>query len=45
MESDATSPSLDKSVSFEIISVVTQGDNHVVTQEDAEDQWQVMSDV
>ena len=47
MESDATSLSLEKSVSFEVIPSVTQGDDQV-TEEDAdnvEDQRQTMGDV
>jgi len=47
VESDATSPSLKKSVSLEIIPKVTQGSDQVVEQDadDDEDQGQVMGDV
>ena len=47
VESDATSPSLDSSVSFEITPEVTQDDDHVADEDDddIEDQGQVMSDV
>ena len=45
MESDATSPSLEKSVSLEIISTVTQGSDYVPEQDADEDQRQVMGDV
>jgi len=47
VESDTTSPSLERSVSLEIISTVTQGSDHVADQDtdDDEDQGQVMSDV
>jgi len=47
VESEATPPSPDSSVSFEIILEVTQGENHV-TDEDADDdkdQEHVMGDV
>ena len=47
MESDVTLPSLKRSVSLEIISIVTQGSDHI-TEHDVdndEDQGQVMSDV
>ena len=47
MESDATSPSLKKSVSLEIIPKVTQGSDQVAEQDvnDDEDQGHVMGDV
>ena len=49
MESDATSPSPSRSVSFEIIPSVTQGGNQVAKQdandEEKEDQGQVTGDV
>jgi len=47
VESDATSPSLERSVSLEIISTVTQGSDHVANQDtdDDEDQGQAMGDV
>ena len=47
MESDATSPSLDRTVLVEIISAVTQGTDHVADQDadDDEDQEQVMGNV
>ena len=47
VESDATSPSLERSVSLEIILKVTQGSDQVAEQDadDDEDQGQVMSDV
>jgi len=40
VESDATSPSLERSVSLEIITTVTQGSDHVADQntDDDEDQ-------
>jgi len=41
MKSDATSPSLEKSVSFEIIPSVTQEDDHVVEQNADNDEDQV----
>jgi len=46
VESDATPPSPDKSVSFEITSEVTQGDDHVadVDVDDVEDQGHVIGD-
>jgi len=47
VESDVTLPSLKRSVSLEIISIVTQGSDHI-TEHDVdndEDQGQVMSDV
>jgi len=47
VESDATSPSLERSVSLEIIAKVTQGSDQVTEQDvdDDEDQGQVMGDV
>jgi len=47
VESDATSPSLGRSVSLKIIPTVTQGSDHVAEQDadDDEDQGQVMGDV
>jgi len=47
VKSDATSSSLERSVSLEIISKVTQGSGQVAEQDadDDEDQGQVMSDV
>ena len=46
MESDATSPSLERSVSLEIISKVTQGSDQVAEQgADDEDQGQLVGDV
>jgi len=47
VESDATSPSLERSVSLEIIPTVTQGSDHVADQDtdNDEDQRQVMDDV
>ena len=47
MESDATSLSLERSVSLEIILAVTQGGDHVADQDtdDDEDQGQAMGDV
>jgi len=47
MESDATSPSLERSVSLEIILTMTQGSNHVVKHDadDNEDQGHAMGDV
>ena len=46
MESDATSSSLKRSVSFESLPTVAQGDNHVADQDiDDEDQGQVMGNV
>ena len=47
MESDATSPSLERSISLEIISTVTHGSDHVADQDTDvdEDQGQVMGDV
>ena len=47
VESDATSPFLERSVLLEIIPTVTQGNNHVADQdiEDNEDQGQAMNDV
>ena len=47
MESDATLPSLKRSVSLEIIPKVTQGSDQVTEQDvdDDEDQGQVMGDV
>ena len=38
VESDATSLSLKRSVSFEIIPAVTQGDDHVADQDAADDE-------
>ena len=45
--SDATPPFLDKSVSFEIIPVMTQGDDQVANQgaKDGEDQGQATGGV
>ena len=40
VESDATSPSLEKSVSFQVISLVTQGDNQVAEQDADNDEDQ-----
>ena len=47
IESDASSTSLERSVSLEIIPTVTQGSDHVADQDtdDDEDQGQVMGDV
>jgi len=47
VESDVTSPSLERSVSLEFIPTVTQGNDHVAEQhaDDNEDQGQVMGDV
>ena len=47
VKSDATPPPLDRSVSFEVIHVVTQGGNQVANHddEDNEDQGQVIGDV
>ena len=47
VESDATSSSLERSISLEIIPTVTQGSAHVADQniDDDEDQRQVMVDV
>ena len=47
VESDATPPSLERSVSFEIIPKVTQGSDQLAEQDadDDEDQEQVMVDV
>ena len=47
VETDATSPSLERSISFEIILVVTQGGDRVADQDvdDDEDQEQKMGDV
>ena len=47
VESDATSPSLKRSVSLEIIPMVIQSSGHVAKQDanDDEDQGQAMSDV
>ena len=47
VESDATSPSLERSVYLEIIPTVTQDSDHVVEQDvdDEEDQGHVMGDV
>jgi len=47
VESDATSPSLERSVSLEIIPTVTQGSDHVADQDtdDDEDQGRAMGDV
>ena len=47
MESDAISPYLERSISFEIIPVVTQASDHVADQDvdDDEDQGQAMGDV
>ena len=46
VESDATPPSPDKWVSFEITSEVTQGDDHIanVDVDDVEDQGHVIGD-
>ena len=38
MESDATSPSLERSVSLEIIPTVTQGSDQVAKQDAADDE-------
>ena len=45
VENNSTSPSLDKSVSFEIIPAMTQGDDHVADHDadDDEDQGQTMA--
>ena len=48
MESDAISLSLEKSVSFEVITSVTQGGDHAADQnvvDDDEDQGQVIGNV
>jgi len=47
VESDATSPSLKRSVSLEIKPMVTQGSDHVADQDtdDDENQGQAMCDV
>jgi len=47
VESDTTSPFLERSVLFEIIPLVTQGGDQVADQDadDDEDQEHVMSDV
>jgi len=47
VESDTTSPSLERSVSLEIILTVTQSSDHVVDQDtyDDEDQGHAMGDV
>ena len=47
MESNAILPSLERSVSLEIIPTVTQGSDHVANQDidDDEDQGQGMGDV
>ena len=48
VESDATLPSLKRSVSLEIIPTVTQGNDHVAEQDaadDDEDQGQAMGDI
>ena len=47
MESDATSPSLEGSVSLEIMPMVTQGSDHAADQDtdDDEDQGQAMGDI
>ena len=47
MESDVTSPSLERSVSFEIIPSVTQGGDQVAEQnvDDDEDQGEVMGNI
>ena len=47
MEGDATSPSLKRSVSFEVILVVTRDGDHVADQDADvdEDQGQAMGDV
>jgi len=47
VESDATSPSPNSSVSFEITPEVTQGDDHAADEnaDDVEDQEQVMRDI
>ena len=47
VESDATSPSLDRSVSFEITLAVTQSGDHIADQDvdDDKDQEHVISDV
>ena len=47
VESDATSPSLERSVLLEIIPTVTQGSDHVADQDtdNDEDQGQAMGDV
>jgi len=47
VSSDATIPSLDRSVSFEIIPVVTQNGNHIADQDadDDEDQGHAIGDV
>ena len=46
MESDATSPSLNRTISLEMIPVVTHGSNHVadLDADNDEDQGQAMSD-
>jgi len=45
VESAATSPSLERSVSFEIIPMVTQGDGHIADQDVDDDQGHAMNDV
>jgi len=47
VESDVTSPSLERSVSFEIIPSVTQGGDQVAEQnvDDDEDQGHTMGDI
>jgi len=48
VEGDATSPSLDRSVSFEVIPSMTQGGDQVAEQDVADedaDQGQAMGDV
>ena len=47
VESDATSPSLERKVSLEIIPMMTQGNDHVAEQaaEDDEDPGQIMGDI
>jgi len=40
VESDATSPSLERSISFEIIPAVTQDGDHVADQNAADDENQ-----
>ena len=47
VESDATSLSLDRSISFEIIPAMTQGGDHVANQDadDDKDQGHAMGDV
>ena len=45
VESDATPPSLDRSVLFEITAEVTHGGDHVADEDDDEHQGHIMGDV